>query len=273
MIVLTYANRRNQFLDEWESSVKEHGFNYKIIGMNEKWENWKTRTNAITKELQKLQNKNEIVVICDAFDLLFINGDPDKLEKKYKEIGKILLGSDPYCIPHNCILNICNGNANLNAGFIIGKVSQLLEAYEFIENYNDDQFGWNMYAKSNCDKIFIDKDSEIVIDYYIDFHKILLNNNNIGNNNIGNVIKFENLSTGKITEPFAIHLPAQYFNSQRRSEFIRNYLFPYRTKIEAFTYFENFLKSYNLNIISFNVIVIITVIFIIFGITLYIKRK
>ena len=57
IIVLTYANYRNTFLDEWEQSVKKNGFSYKILGNGEKWNGHMTKLKAYAKELFCVSSK------------------------------------------------------------------------------------------------------------------------------------------------------------------------------------------------------------------------
>ena len=88
LLIITFANHRNSFLDEWEESVKRQNLQYKILGNGVKWEGWATRTNIYLHYLETL-NPDKIIILCDGFDLVFLANE-DEIMEKYKKMEKPL---------------------------------------------------------------------------------------------------------------------------------------------------------------------------------------
>ena len=176
-IVLTFANKRNQFLDEWEQSVKQLNIPYKILGIGTIWKGFKTKIIGYYEELKNI-NPEKIVILCDSYDLLFLEPLETILEK-YNKITpehKILIGCEPLCGKDTCKQITCiNDNINdpsiitkrsfLNSGFVMGPASSLLEALNIVKEYDDDQIGYAAYINENCDKFVFDYSSSIILNY------------------------------------------------------------------------------------------------------------
>lgn len=245
--VLTVATEYNKYVKEWEKSVKNLGYNYKILGIGEKWEGFNTLITLILNELKKYK-ENDIIVIVDSYDLLLLE-EPSKLLTKYKNKSnkKILIGSEGHCVI-NCykeIVEKCNlhskNNENYpNTGLVIGPKKLLIDAYEYCLKHgnNDDQIGLSKYASENCDNVVLDYENDIILNYYvqnimsphlinINLPNVIIKNNRIYNETDNNY-------------PSIIHMPYQSADFGKRSEFIRNFVFPEREKITFYEYFGDF---------------------------------
>ena len=140
----------------------------------------------------------------------------------------------------------------------MGKVNNIIEILEHNKKFYDDQYGLSDYMKNNCNKIIIDDKSDIILDFYDLYYNLEPTMNRFFNKTLKNF-------------PSVIHLPAQFFRSEKRSEYIRNEMFKNREKIPNEVYFNNLLKNYQLNLKLFIIIIIIGIIGII-GIYYSIKK-
>lgn len=248
MKVITIATEYNKYVEEWERSAKMFGYDYKIVGLGEKWEGFNTLMKLILDELKNYKD-DDIILKVDCYDLVFADGPENLLKAYYKLMpdkkNRVLFGSENYCMD-NCEdshINSCNiplekTQKYLNGGFLMGPVKILREGYEYCLKYGngDDQIGWAKYFSKNCDNIILDYNSDIVLNYsykrvmtpYIPNIKlpelILQNNNKIYNKTFNNY-------------PIVIHMPYQTSDLGKRSEFVRKMIIPDREPIKKIDYF------------------------------------
>jgi len=267
LIVLTYANYRNSFVDEWEETVKRNGLNYKILGSGEKWEGHMSKLKAYSKELENI-NDEYLVILCDSFDLLFLSGSEEIIEKynKLTPEHKIVFSYDNICpeLSKGCSLEqlICHPEKKeyICAGFIMGIAKDLRKAHKEIitsdvDFRNDDQVAWSYYKSKHCDEIVLDTNWDICLTYNI----IVLSATSLDN-----YIEFKD---GRIYNekndnyPSAVHMPAQILYPSIRSEKIRNYLFKDRTPNKD--YLNNLLKIINLQLIDLIILIALVLLFLI----------
>ena len=270
LIVLTYANYRNQFLDEWEKSVKRNGLTYKILGSGEKWDGHMTKLKAYAKELN-VMNDNDLVILCDAFDLLFL-ADSQEIIDKYNKLTpehKIVISSDTNCpdISASCSkeqLKCYKDTKNVNyvcAGFIMGLVKDLKKAHKEIlileKNFkNDDQIAWDYYRSKHCNEVVLDTNYNICLTYVMAV---------LSMESMDKFIKYENgrIYNSKFNNyPCVVHMPAHYLYPSVRSEKFRNYLFPERNPISHQEYFNQLLKFCKINLAEFICMIIFPVLFV-----------
>lgn len=289
--VLTYANYRDQLVDEWEQSVVNNGYkNYKIIGNGEVWQGFINKINGYYNEIQNGGYKNDdVIILCDCFDLLFLQG-PDEILKRFNEKTnngeKILTGAESICLPLVCNNNqtVCDRNLKgenqnqsedsnenrlkyLNSGFIMGKYNLIKAAYDemygMANKSKDDQYLWSRYRIMYCDLIVLDTDSSVVLNYLNDQEIEIQNNENqkiiynITNNNY----------------PCVIHIYAQGFNPLKRSEYVRSELFPGRKQVGTLEYFNKTSKKlFKMELYQF-LIIYICLIILFTGILVYIIKN
>lgn len=253
LLILTYANKEDPFLDEWIESMIINNLKYKILGMGSKWEGFISKTKYFMNELNNIMNnitKEEqedlIIILCDSYDLFFQENEEFILDKYFKlsNYNKIIIGSESYC-KGNCYLNQnkCDITVNkypyINSGFIIGPVNMLYDAYQQIKTFTsttDDQIAWGMYRAFNCDKVLLDYNSDLVLnmafedmnDYTLIFHDGKIFNKTKNN------------------FPCAIHMAGQH-RTYPNGEIIRNYLFPGRKILGEEHYLSKYRKKYKLD--------------------------
>ena len=177
--VVTYATCMKDQLKNWELSVKTFNYDYTILGMGEKWLGWLQRTEGYLNFVRK-QEPNQIVVLCDAYDLLFVK-PPNQLYDKFIATGKnIIVSAEPNCctgqmdIPDNkkMFTKVCTKRSPSNntfiypcAGCVIGYAGALAILYEQILNNpfdTDDQSSLDDIWIKNPDILSLDYNSEII---------------------------------------------------------------------------------------------------------------
>jgi len=262
LLVLSYANYRDQFLDEFEMSLQNNNINYKILGMGEKWLGFISKTNGYSKALEELKEfPDKIVILSDAFDVLFFD-DANTILEKYNKIapGKILIGGELFCA-NWC----CNGeqikcsnfeNLYINSGFIMGPVELLRNAYRWIleSNIKDDQKAWGTYRSINCDKMIMDSKFEIIYNIF-DIKHIIDAKWDSNKNRIINK-KYN-------TYPSVIHLSGQSF-VPFISEHFRNKIYPNRDHISLYSFFNKFSNTHFFINIEYSFLIFIVIIYLIF---------
>lgn len=249
--VLTLATDRNKYVDEFEMSLIRLGYNYKLLGMGQKWEGFHTKMGFIKNELIHL-NPNQLVIICDSYDLVFLQ-PPNVISNLYHKLAKnkVVIGLESIkdifckfidiCIPET--IEECKINnpyypdfKYINAGFIMGKVKDILEIYTFMINnkFKDDQKALFTWVKQNCNKCYFDYHLDFVFNYMPEMF-------------IEKKIKVEYLKNkikvNKDSYPCAVHTPGQYLDLGLRTENLRNFLFPKRKNVSKIEYFKQCYKK------------------------------
>ena len=253
-VVLTIATHRNSYVQEYEDRLKDLGYSYKLLGMGQEWKGFEMKMELSCSELELLGDK--IVIMCDSYDLLFLQS-PKKIMEKYHELaeGKLLIGleniTDEFCnfsticlpeLLQKCkIKNPYFPNFKYpNAGFLMGPASILLDLYQFMKKnkFKDDQYNLFMWCMENCEKCFFDYHFDIIFTY---FTETLINNKIkvqlTTNNNQKELIVSNNRN---FVKPAVIHMPGHYLDLGVRSERIRNFYFPERQRIQKTEYFKEF---------------------------------
>jgi hypothetical protein len=119
--------------------------NVTILGNNETWRGWKWRCIKYVDFLSTLEN-SELVVFCDAFDVLCLNNNMIEFEEKFESFkADIVFSKEWWCgSPKNCGKTRIF-DANVNAGFISGRAHALKSMYteilskHFVDQNFDDQ--------------------------------------------------------------------------------------------------------------------------------------
>ena len=178
LIIISYANKNNRFLNNYKRSLKKYKYKYKFVGKGEKWENYMTKINAYYKYLLKYKNKYKLACLTDAYDVLCCGPEKELLTKYYKIGKKVIFSAETNCLSEKCIyldnLNkkkeykVKEKNKYLNSGFILGDVDKLIEimkkAIDISTKYGitDDQLIMCMIVKEDCEDIKLDTNTEII---------------------------------------------------------------------------------------------------------------
>ena len=225
--VVTYATELNNFVKKWISSAEICDYDYTILGKGVKWSGWKQRTKAYLEFVQKL-DPNQIVILCDAYDLLFVRSSTE-LHEIFLTFNKgIIVSAEPNCCTGKMdekknkqnFTRICKERAPINnnfiypcAGCVIGYAGLLVDLYYKILNnpfYTDDQSSLGDIWIKNPDILTLDYESKMIGNIYkSDMKKKWLfdNNNDLYDKNTGNY-------------PYVLHFPGsnnyKYYKLQYR---------------------------------------------------------
>ncbi len=255
-VVLTVATDRNQYVDEFCQSLENNGYIYKLLGLGEEWTGFEMKMKLYKQALSNLGDR--IVIVCDSYDILFIQNRKTILDKYHALANdKIVIGleniKESFCnFSTICISDIvkkCNiinkkfpGFLFPNSGFLMGPASKIQDIFQYMREHKlkDDQYGlFKWVLDGNCSKCYFDTDLNFIFNYLS--HTLPINSNEdvlINNNNKEIIIK--NRNNLYETKPAAIHIPAHYIDFGIRSESIRNYIYPNRTKQAKTKYMTEF---------------------------------
>jgi hypothetical protein len=197
VLVISYENNmaNNTNAQLFKTTLDRNGWKYLFIGEGDEWYGIKTRVMGYYNTLKNL-DANKIVVLSDARDvfclrnpLTFINSinKITDIEHKIiisvemylhghmnwtdKEVNDVLLKDKNFFwqgIPINNYWKYYDIEEPLrkyvNGGLIIGKVNNLIQAFEWIiqNNFNDDQLGFANYCNSFPEKVTLDFNAEIL---------------------------------------------------------------------------------------------------------------
>lgn len=179
----------------FKKTLENHNWEYIFIGNGNQWKGFRDRIIGYYNYLLTLDT-NKIVILSDARDVFCLRSS-DLLIDKIKDIidTKIIISAEMFLIGHmnwsqqqkndrlikdphffwqgNTLDNywqFLNKMDNLpirkyiNAGLIIGKVNNLLTAFEWIikNNFDDDQLGFCEYTNNFPQNIYLDYNAELI---------------------------------------------------------------------------------------------------------------
>lgn len=225
ILALTVNTQYSNNLEIWKRSAERYGYNYKILGLGEKWRGWKWRTKKYIEAL-KFYNKIEIFILCDSDDLYFTGPRSEFLEKFLDFNSEIVIGTEEFCCTGNAsrgekkettrklyeILERKNINTNsfsINGGCLCGYREDLLKLLNKNKDAEDDQYGYiSLYIKDQ---------NLFTPDYY---QKLL--GTHLNRNIIEKPIDDWEIRKGRIynkitkTYPLVMHFPGGRFNNYKR---------------------------------------------------------
>nr|QBK93952.1 MAG: hypothetical protein LCPAC406_02660 [Pithovirus LCPAC406] len=234
--VIGYSNRPNSCERNWVTSLARCGYDYQLIGQNEKWEGWVTRPRAYLRYLQSRSNDKTIYVFIDVHDMA-ANSIIDASEEyiaKFQSINKsIVIGAEPNCTATCCrsLTNYWNDNKKilpnvyLNWGLVSGYRNELIDLMKYLicdyEQFSPSMFHNNIMLRISYKGKEVAWNEQIVTRRYMDLHPDLIHldctSNFIGNIIChpfrGNVRQYtchgdKIFNKRYITYPFFIHTPA-----------------------------------------------------------------
>src|SRR5690242_19350333 len=93
LTILTVATKPGGYYDILVRSCKEHGLNLTVVGLGQEWKGWTKRLEWIGEAMMRLP-PDDIVLVCDAYDVFFLAG-PDQIVAKYQSFNcSLLIGGD-----------------------------------------------------------------------------------------------------------------------------------------------------------------------------------
>lgn len=151
------------------SSLRFHGYTYKVLGWGETWKGWKWRTKIQLDFLQSLKS-NSVVVMMDAYDTLAVKNESELYQSFHAFNVPVLVSSEWWPFGGNVgFLGTWWKNQLLkqssykycNAGCIMGYSQSLVPLYTHSNKYADDQVGLADYMNSTYNLIHLDSSSQI----------------------------------------------------------------------------------------------------------------
>ncbi len=209
MKLISFANYNHGGLVNLKNSLTNKNWEHCIIGKGVKWEGWTTRSKSYISFLSQL-NKDEIVVLCDAFDVLCLKSSDDFLNKFESLNRPIVIGAETACFL-NCVpptnwwlteygdVHTTSKYKYCNGGLLAGKVQHLITMYQWglDQKIEDDQMALGRYINQFPENIWLDHE------------QVLFLNDPWGNTNYKfNVYNNSLLLNDKRTiTPFFLHFP------------------------------------------------------------------
>lgn len=164
--VVCIATSRNPFLNDWETSARQWGYQYKILGLGVPWEGFSTKQTLLLNYFDSVP-ANTIVAVVDAYDLI-LAGPPEELLAKYQTFNTpVVVGGENECImnchPHRCPVNHPEYKY-VNGGCVVGTIDALRKIYEYALQHSphDDQIGIAKYMDHHCEDVAVDGTQSLV---------------------------------------------------------------------------------------------------------------
>jgi hypothetical protein len=176
MRVISVATHSERMFDLFKQSGQKFGYTIDIVGFGEVWKGFAWRFDLILKRLLELEDSEELVLISDAFDVVFIDY-PATFIKRFKKLNsKIVFTCDPiseqwYC---KCLANYYrkrlffhgNNKLVLNGGTYTGKVCDLIRMIRNLPHYKDNDDDQKiltaLFHKNHFENATVDFNSSLV---------------------------------------------------------------------------------------------------------------
>ncbi|XP_069364652.1 procollagen-lysine,2-oxoglutarate 5-dioxygenase [Maniola hyperantus] len=153
--VFTVATEDNHGLQRFLRSAKIYGIDVEVLGMGQKWVGGNMnhpgggqKVRILKQKLfsmQKLPNRDSIILFTDSYDVIFLSKLDDIVEKFKSMSVRVLFAAEPFCWPDASLAKKYPDttviNPYLNSGGIIGYLPELQKVLEFkeIRDRDDDQ--------------------------------------------------------------------------------------------------------------------------------------
>tara|TARA_R110001632_G_scaffold61606_3_gene148529 strand:- start:5121 stop:5972 length:852 start_codon:yes stop_codon:yes gene_type:complete len=218
MKVIVYATKKCQYYSALQDSCKKFNYELVTLGLGNKWNGMGDKILGIYNYLEKLSDKEEIVLVVDAYDVIICRDSKDIIEEFNKlDSDKVIFNAESlsYSIINNFGWELYYSKYKLsstkynklNAGAMIGKTSKIIDFFSKIINVNklnktklksDQKAIYKMLDKKLIsDKtIGIDSDCKIFTAVSDLTNDIVFKDNNLYNKNTK-------------THPFVIHGPGK----------------------------------------------------------------
>ena len=197
--IVTVCTKDQPHLPNWIRSLNKLKYDYTILGYDEKWGGWPWRTQKYIDFCHK-QDKDTIVVISDANDLLFL-ASPHELLNKFRSRMinnkcdyRVVYGAETHCCTdkyqkdkklrnyavETCKKRIKSRHRFVNGGFSIGYAHDLANLLEKVKDYQDDQAGLLELWLENEYLFSLDTEQELCANIPDDnyFHRVDNEDNN-----------------------------------------------------------------------------------------------
>lgn len=174
LTILTVATKPGGYYDMLVRSCKEQGLNLTVVGLGQEWKGWTKRLEWIGEAMMILP-PDDIVLVCDAYDVFFLAG-PDEIVAKYQSLNcSLLIGGDSQGnqplqqLSSQIFFNrtgksyaskeyflVCAGTYITTPRYFLNKIYR--DLYRFTVQYQDDQVAFTSLALLHPEKVTIDHD-------------------------------------------------------------------------------------------------------------------
>ena len=176
--IITVATHNDGYYQILQESSKRNGFELITLAMGEKWTGFSMKPRLLKEYLSTL-DPNEIIIHCDAFDVI-VNGSSDELIERFNRIDKtIVYGTENMNESSGLDVKLfaylgfpsC-GEHILNSGTVVAKVESLLDLINLTCEQEgcesgDDQVKLNNVCNKEKqffeDNVYIDVDSRFIM--------------------------------------------------------------------------------------------------------------
>lgn len=172
--VVTKEIKESDF-QAWVDTAKYYGYDYQVLGRDEKWNGWPYRTQKYLQALQEVQASHKVAILADGTDLFFCAA-AEEAYRKFKQTGKdIIIGTEniiaykesagrhtSYQIEEFFIQQCKSRFCFPNGGFIIGKIPALIKLMQLNLQSNDDQAGYMDLAYEEKIKYDLDESNTFI---------------------------------------------------------------------------------------------------------------
>lgn len=121
--------------DKFVASLTRFGVEPTILGWHEHWHGLMTKPRHLRKWLRDKKNKADILIVCDAWDIVF-TAHPDEIVETYKKHfdGYLVFNAERSCFPRGDLAPRFPDQGTpwryLNSGFMIGPAPFILTLLE-----------------------------------------------------------------------------------------------------------------------------------------------
>ena len=165
LYVISLATDYTNAVENFEKSCKTNNINYKIIGLNEKFEGWRWRMQKYLDSIKSYKDE-DIVIFSDSYDVI-VQQNKNEIIKKFKKMdGNVIISSEMnlLLVPELKQFNIYPQYLSFNnflknnksdylypcLGLVIGYKKYLEEVYTEILNFNDNEINKECYDDDQC---------------------------------------------------------------------------------------------------------------------------
>lgn len=189
IVVYTLGTNMNVYLHNMVSSLRNHDYKYKVLGLGKKWGGWVWRMKQYMEAADAHYDENTPIIFVDGYDAFAIK-DSKGLLDKFKSVNRrIVTGAElgnPFVSNYgrvhkwwfaNQLKEEDYSHIACNAGFVMGYPKDLYNMYKWIidNGYADDQVGLRNFINTYPEKVYLDYKSEFV------FTKLSIENENTFN--------------------------------------------------------------------------------------------
>lgn len=170
----------------WVKGMEVAGIDYKLLGVGEKFAGWKMRSESYQKEMLS-DTDTDIFIISDVYDVLVNQNVIKKIKRSGKTVTEhilstfyefdkpIVVGMEKPCFA-NCydfsltsVFNILGGEyVYPNGGMLIGYRTPLIQLYQHLEKFEDDQVELGKIVKEHPTTFGFDFHSKLFYNFFVE---------------------------------------------------------------------------------------------------------